>query len=81
MLSDWVSFLVYPNLFEIKGFVVVVDSCLVPLLVSVSNLVSYVYVIFFFFQLKFIFIATTMLFSFKAPVRKQEHLVVGIPVF
>jgi hypothetical protein len=24
MLSDWVSFLVYPNLFGIKGFVVVV---------------------------------------------------------
>jgi hypothetical protein len=24
MLSDWVSFLAYPNLFEIKGFVVVV---------------------------------------------------------
>jgi hypothetical protein len=24
MLSDWVSFLVYPNLFRIKGFVVVV---------------------------------------------------------
>jgi hypothetical protein len=23
MLSDWVSFLAYPNLFEIKGFVVV----------------------------------------------------------
>jgi hypothetical protein len=25
MFSDWVSFLAYPNLFEIKGFVVVVD--------------------------------------------------------
>jgi hypothetical protein len=24
MLSDWVSFLAYPNLFGIKGFVVVV---------------------------------------------------------
>jgi hypothetical protein len=24
MLSDWVSFLTYPNLFGIKGFVVVV---------------------------------------------------------
>jgi hypothetical protein len=24
MLLDWVSFLAYPNLFEIKGFVVVV---------------------------------------------------------
>jgi hypothetical protein len=24
MLSDWISFLVYPNLFEIKDFVVVV---------------------------------------------------------
>jgi hypothetical protein len=24
ILSDWVSFLAYPNLFEIKGFVVVV---------------------------------------------------------
>jgi hypothetical protein len=24
MLSDWVSFLAYPNLFRIKGFVVVV---------------------------------------------------------
>jgi hypothetical protein len=24
MLSDWVSFLAYPNLFDIKGFVVVV---------------------------------------------------------
>jgi hypothetical protein len=24
MISDWVSFLAYPNLFEIKGFVVVV---------------------------------------------------------
>jgi hypothetical protein len=26
MLSDWVSFLAYPNIFGIKGFVVVVDS-------------------------------------------------------
>jgi hypothetical protein len=26
MLSDWVSFLAYPNLFGIKGFVVFVDS-------------------------------------------------------
>jgi hypothetical protein len=26
MLSDWVSFLAYPNLFRIKGFVVVVVS-------------------------------------------------------
>jgi hypothetical protein len=25
MLLDWVSFLAYPNLFGIKGFVVVVD--------------------------------------------------------
>jgi hypothetical protein len=24
MLSNWISFLVYPNLFEIKGFVVVI---------------------------------------------------------
>jgi hypothetical protein len=24
MFSDWVSFLTYPNLFEIKGFIVVV---------------------------------------------------------
>jgi hypothetical protein len=28
MLSDWVSFLAYPNLFGIKGFVVVVVSWL-----------------------------------------------------
>jgi hypothetical protein len=27
MLSDWVSFLAYPNLFGIKGFVVVVVCC------------------------------------------------------
>jgi hypothetical protein len=27
MLSDWVSFLAYPNLFGIKGFVVVVVVC------------------------------------------------------
>jgi hypothetical protein len=27
-ISDWDSFLVYPNLFEIKGFVVVVVCCL-----------------------------------------------------
>jgi hypothetical protein len=26
IISDWVSFLAYPNLFEIKGFVVVVSS-------------------------------------------------------
>jgi hypothetical protein len=26
MLSDWISFLVYSNLFEIKDFVVVVDD-------------------------------------------------------
>jgi hypothetical protein len=26
MVSDWVSFLAYPNLFGIKGFVVVVDD-------------------------------------------------------
>jgi hypothetical protein len=26
MLSDWVSFLAYPNLFGIKGFVVVVST-------------------------------------------------------
>jgi hypothetical protein len=24
MIFDWISFLVYPNLFQIKGFVVVV---------------------------------------------------------
>jgi hypothetical protein len=28
MLSDWVSFLAYPNLFEIKDFVVVVIEML-----------------------------------------------------
>jgi hypothetical protein len=28
MLSDWVSFLAYPNLFGIKGFVVVVVNFL-----------------------------------------------------
>jgi hypothetical protein len=28
MLSDWVSFLAYPNLFGIKGFVVVVVQLL-----------------------------------------------------
>jgi hypothetical protein len=28
MLSDWVSFLAYPNLFGIKGFVVVVELCM-----------------------------------------------------
>jgi hypothetical protein len=27
MFSDWVSFLAYPNLFGIKGFVVVVVDC------------------------------------------------------
>jgi hypothetical protein len=27
MFSDWVSFLAYPNLFGIKGFVVVVCCC------------------------------------------------------
>jgi hypothetical protein len=26
MLSDWVSFLVYPNLFGIKGFVVLLSG-------------------------------------------------------
>jgi hypothetical protein len=34
MLSDWVSFLAYPNLFGIKGFavvVVVVGKCLLGL--------------------------------------------------
>jgi hypothetical protein len=31
MLSDWVSFLDYPNLFEIKSFVVVVvDELIYP---------------------------------------------------
>jgi hypothetical protein len=28
MISDWVSFLAYPNLFGIKGFVVVVGKLL-----------------------------------------------------
>jgi hypothetical protein len=28
MFSDWVSFLAYPNLFGIKGFVVVVSLCI-----------------------------------------------------
>jgi hypothetical protein len=31
MLSDWVSFLAYPNLFGIKGFVVVVVEYVVLL--------------------------------------------------
>jgi ABC-type sulfate transport system permease subunit len=36
MLSDWVSFLVYPNLFGIKGFVVVcLFVCLVRVLVNI----------------------------------------------
>jgi hypothetical protein len=30
MLSDWVSFLTYPNLFGIKGFVVVNVPILLP---------------------------------------------------
>jgi hypothetical protein len=34
MLSDWVLFLAYPNLFGIKGFIVVVVVVVVVLLVS-----------------------------------------------
>jgi hypothetical protein len=34
LLSDWVSFLAYPNLFGIKGFVVVVYTLLVHGLVQ-----------------------------------------------
>jgi hypothetical protein len=37
MLSDWVSFLAYPNLFGIKGFVVVV----VVIVVVVCKLIGY----------------------------------------
>jgi hypothetical protein len=42
MLSDWVSFLAYPNLFGIKGFVVVVELGLLtlyflPILLCLKN--------------------------------------------
>jgi hypothetical protein len=35
MFSDWVSFLAYPNLFGIKGFVVVVVVDVFTLAVSI----------------------------------------------
>jgi hypothetical protein len=35
MLSDWVSFLAYPNLFGIKGFVVVVAQLMLWELFSI----------------------------------------------
>jgi hypothetical protein len=37
MFSDWVSFLVYPNLFGIKGFVVVVVVAVVSHICTIFN--------------------------------------------
>jgi hypothetical protein len=38
MFSDWVSFLAYPNLFGIKGFVVVIVDLLVMAWPEILNL-------------------------------------------
>jgi hypothetical protein len=37
MFSDWISFLAYPNLFGIKGFVVVVVFTVLQLDIMVNN--------------------------------------------
>jgi hypothetical protein len=36
MFSDWVSFLAYPNLFGIKGFVVVVVAAILIVALSMT---------------------------------------------
>jgi hypothetical protein len=38
MLSDWVLFLAYPNLFEIKDFIVIVDIIIIINLDTIQRL-------------------------------------------
>jgi hypothetical protein len=47
MILDWVSFLAYPNLFEIKGFVVVVVGCEISMKITNTVTSQYHFDIFF----------------------------------